>query len=137
MSQELGLRDSVTFTGHAAGTKKVEHLQEMHFAVNTSSKEGWGLTVLEANACGTCVIASDVLGLRDSVIDGETGLLYEYGNIEQLSQKIFLLLRDQRLRERLSEKALEWSKKFRWEDSARKTLELLEKTLAAARLSKM
>jgi glycosyltransferase involved in cell wall biosynthesis len=135
ITQELGLQDRVTFTGHAAGTKKVDYLHEMQFAVNTSSKEGWGLTVLEANACGTCVIASDVPGLRDAVIDGETGLLYKYGDIEQLAQKISLLLHDQALRNRLSYNALEWSKKFRWEDSARKALEVLEKTVAALSLS--
>jgi glycosyltransferase involved in cell wall biosynthesis len=137
ITQGLGLQDSVTFIGHAAGTKKVDYLHEMQFAVNTSSKEGWGLTVLEANACGTCVIASDVPGLRDSVIDGETGLLYKYGDIEQLAQKISFLLHDQGLRKRLSNNALEWSRKFRWEDSARKALEVLEKTVAAARLSIM
>jgi glycosyltransferase involved in cell wall biosynthesis len=136
ISQELGLQDSVAFAGHVAGTRKVDYLHEMQFAVNTSSKEGWGLTVLEANACGTCVIASDVPGLRDAVIDGETGLLYEYGDIEQLAQKISLLLHDEGLRKRLSYNALEWSKKFRWEDSARKALEVLKKTIAAWRLSK-
>jgi glycosyltransferase involved in cell wall biosynthesis len=132
ITQELALRDSVEFTGYVSVGKKVEHLQEMCFVVNTSSKEGWGLTVLEANACGTCVIASNVPGLRDSVIDDETGLLYEYGNIEQLAEKMALLLRDQALTSRLSKNALEWSKKFRWENSARKTLEVLEKTVASA-----
>jgi glycosyltransferase involved in cell wall biosynthesis len=131
LAQELRLGGSVEFTGYAGGEKKVELLQEMHFLVNTSSKEGWGLTVLEANACGTCVIASDVPGLRDSVIDGETGLLYEYGNIEQLAEKISLLLRDEQLRVRLSKNAVEWSMRFRWDDSARKTIEVLEKVIAS------
>jgi len=139
LAQQLGLHTCVEFTGYVSAETKVEYLQQMHFVVNTSSKEGWGLTVLEANACGTCVIASDVPGLRDSVIDGETGILYEYGNIEQLAQKISLLLRDQRLRERLSENAFEWSKKFRWEDSAKTTIEVLEKVIAlkGKSLSKM
>ena len=60
------------------------------------------MTVTEANACGAPAVASDVPGLRDAVIDGETGLLYEYGNIEQLAEKILLLLRDEHLRMRLS-----------------------------------
>jgi glycosyltransferase involved in cell wall biosynthesis len=137
ITQELGIQESVTFTGHVAGTRKVDYLHEMWFAVNTSSKEGWGLTVLEANACGTCVIASDVPGLRDAVVDGETGLLYKYGDIEQLAQKISLLLRDSKLRDRLSRNALEWSNKFRWEDSAQKALEVLKKTIDAASLSSM
>jgi len=47
-------------------------------------------------------VASDVPGLRDAVIDGETGLLYEYGNIEQLAEKILLLLRDERLSHAIS-----------------------------------
>jgi glycosyltransferase involved in cell wall biosynthesis len=135
IAQENGLGDSVEFAGYVSVEKKIEYLQEMHFVVNSSSKEGWGLTVLEANACGTCVIASDVPGLRDAVVDGETGLLYEYGNVRQLADKISLLLHDQQLRKRLSDNALEWSKKFRWEDSARKTLEVLEKAVASATAS--
>jgi len=130
MTRDLGLQEKVEFTGFVDSETKVRYLQEMHVMVNTSSKEGWGLTVIEANACGTCVIASDVPGLRDSVVDGETGLLYEYGNIEQLAEKIMLLLRDEHLRNRLSRNALEWSRKFRWEDSARKTLEVLARTVA-------
>ena len=46
-------------------------------AVYPSLKEGWGLTNIEANACGTAVIAANSPGLRDSVKDGETGFLYE------------------------------------------------------------
>lgn len=130
MAYEMGLQEKIEFTGYIDVETKVRYLQEMHFLVNTSSKEGWGLTVVEANACGTCVIASDVPGLRDSVVDGETGLLYEYGNIEQLAEKISLLLRDEHLRARLSMNALEWSKKFRWEDSAQKTLEILSSVVA-------
>jgi len=132
IAREHGLRDCVEFAGYVSVEKKIEYLQQMHFVVNSSSKEGWGLTVLEANACGTCVIASDVPGLRDSVIDGETGLLYEYANVQQLAGKISLLLRDQQLRKRLSDNAVEWSKKFRWEDSARKTLEVLEQAVVSA-----
>jgi len=132
IAREHGLRDCVEFAGYVSVEKKIEYLQQMHFVVNPSSKEGWGLTVLEANACGTCVIASDVPGLRDAVIDGETGLLYDYANVEQLAEKISLLLRDQQLRKRLSDNALEWSKRFRWEDSARKTLEVLEQAVVSA-----
>ena len=129
--RNLSLTESVEFTGYVSEDKKVQHLQEMHFVVNTSAKEGWGLTVVEANACGTCVIASDVPGLRDSVIEGQTGLLYGYGNIGQLAEKMALLLRDEELRKRLSENALKWSENFRWEESAKKTLEILQKAVSS------
>jgi len=62
------------------------------YCINTSAKEGWGLTVIEANACGTPTVSSNVQGLRDAVVDGETGLLYEYGNREQLAEKILFIV---------------------------------------------
>jgi glycosyltransferase involved in cell wall biosynthesis len=101
----------------------------MRLVVNTSAKEGWGLTVIEANACGIPVIASDVPGLRDSVIDERTGLLYEYGNIEQLAQKIMLVMRDDNLRNRLAAEARVWAESFRWEISADRMLQVLEEAI--------
>ena len=83
-------RGPTTFTGFVSEEEKVKYLNEMHVAVNTSAKEGWGLTAIEANACGTPTVSSNVQGLRDAVVDGETGLLYEYGNREQLAEKILL-----------------------------------------------
>jgi glycosyltransferase involved in cell wall biosynthesis len=129
LSTELGISDSTEFTGYVSEEEKAKYLQQMHLVVNTSSKEGWGLTVIEANACGTCVIASDVHGLRDSVVDGKTGLLYEYGNIQQLAAKMKHLLRDDDLRERLSQHAIEWAQRFDWDVSARKVVEVLERTI--------
>jgi glycosyltransferase involved in cell wall biosynthesis len=127
MTQAVGLGRVVEFTGFVPERKKVDLLQQMWFKVTTSSKEGWGLTVLEANACGTPVIASNVQGLRDAVRDNETGLLYTYGDVNDLSSKIRMLLTDHQLRERLTQGAIEWSKEFDWEIAARQTIEFLKK----------
>ncbi len=129
--EELGLEDHVEFKGFVSDEDKVKCLQQMHFVVNTSSKEGWGLTVVEANACGTCVIAANVPGLRDSVVDGQTGLLYEYGNIQQLAERIIFLLRNPDVRERLSQGAIRWAQSFDWNVAAQRTLEIIEKTVQA------
>jgi glycosyltransferase involved in cell wall biosynthesis len=91
------------------------------------------LTVIEANACGTPVVESDVPGLRDSVLDGQTGLLYEYGNIEQLVEKISLVLRDERFRSRLAEGALRWASSFTWESSADKMEDVLREAINRGR----
>ncbi len=129
MTNELGLSSTVEFTGFVTEERKVEMLQQMWFKVTTSSKEGWGLTVLEANACGTPVIASNVQGLRDAVKDGETGLLYEYGNVNDLYSKILTLLTNRQLRERLTNGAIQWARQFDWEIAAKQTIELLERRL--------
>jgi glycosyltransferase involved in cell wall biosynthesis len=127
IARELGISDFVTFTGFVSDEEKIQRLNEMHIAVNTSAKEGWGLTVIEANACGTPTVSSNVQGLRDAVVDEETGLLYEYGDREQLAEKILLLLRDEHLRERLASNALQWAKKFDWNTAAEQTMEVIER----------
>lgn len=129
-ARELGIADSVEFAGYLSQTEKVRQLHQMSVAVNCSAKEGWGLTVIEANACGVPVIASDVPGLRDSVVDEKTGLLFEYGNVEQLAQKILLVLRDENLRARLRGEAIEWARTFNWDDSANKMVDFLERVIA-------
>ncbi|MDE3058534.1 MAG: glycosyltransferase family 4 protein [Bacteroidota bacterium] len=127
LARTFGISDFVAFTGFVSEEEKVRCFNEMHVAVNTSAKEGWGLTVIEANACGTPTVSSNVQGLRDAVIDGETGLLYEYGNREQLAEKILLLLRDEHLREQLASHALQWAEKFDWNIAAEQTMEVIER----------
>lgn len=129
MAGQLGLHNVVEFTGFVSEQRKIELLQSMWCKVTTSSKEGWGLTVIEANACGTPVIASNVEGLRDAVKDGETGLLYTFGSVQDLSEKLVRILTDETLRNRLAANAVEWSKQFDWEKAAQTTLELLTKRL--------
>ena len=133
LARELGVSGAVHFTGFVAPEEKVRLLNQMDVVVNTSAKEGWGLTVIEANACGVPVVASDVPGLRDSVVDGTTGLLYEYGNIEQLSEKVCLVLRDAILRKRLADEALRWAATFTWERSADRMIELMERAVRERR----
>jgi glycosyltransferase involved in cell wall biosynthesis len=127
IAASLGLGTAVQFAGYVAEEQKIVLLQSMWCKVATSSKEGWGLTVIEANACGTPAIASDVPGLRDSVRDNETGLLYPYGDVEALARRIILLLEDAALRRRLSEGAVGWAKQFDWETAADRTIEFLER----------
>ena len=129
LSHELQINHAATFTGFLPLEEKVRLLNQIQIVVNTSAKEGWGLTVTEANACGVPAVASDVPGLRDAVIDGETGLLYEYGNIEQLAEKILLLLRDEHLRSRLKNGALEYAQSLTWDKSAIIMFDVIEHVL--------
>jgi glycosyltransferase involved in cell wall biosynthesis len=96
----------------------------------TSPKEGWGLTCLEAEACGTPVIASDSPGLREAVRHEETGLLVRHGDREALRGAMERLVSDEALRARLREGALRFAGRFSWERCADETLDLIERAIA-------
>jgi glycosyltransferase involved in cell wall biosynthesis len=107
-------RGSVTFTGFLSESDKIGWLQRAAVLVQPSRKEGWGLTVLEANACGTPVVATDVPGLRDSVRHGVSGLLAA-PNAVSLGASLVAVLGDPALRERLAWGARAWAGRFTWE----------------------
>ena len=130
IAHELQIDASVEFLGFIPEGEKAKALQKMNFVVNTSSKEGWGLTVVEANACGIPVIAANVQGLRDSVIDGKTGLLYEYADIADLVSKMRSLLVDAQRRDELRREAIRWAKSFDWENAANETMKYLNLTIS-------
>jgi glycosyltransferase involved in cell wall biosynthesis len=96
----------------------------------TSPKEGWGLSVVEANLCGTPVVASNSPGLRESVVDGRTGFLVPHGDVPALVRRIDDLLSDADLYGRMRAAALEWGRGFTWERSTRETLALMERACA-------
>jgi glycosyltransferase involved in cell wall biosynthesis len=129
LTKNLELQDTIEFKGFVSEEDKVAYLQKMHFVVNTSSKEGWGLTVVEANACGRTVIAANVQGLRDSVVNEKTGLLYEYGNVQELAQKIIYLLKNEDVVSELEKNAIDWAASFDWDVAAKKTMGLIEDCL--------
>ncbi len=117
----LRVADRVRFTGYVPEATKVGIIRRSWGVVCPSLKEGWGLTNIEANACGTPVVCSDVPGLRDSARDGETGLLYPYGDVAALADRLRRLLADAPLRERLTAGGLQWAQQFHWDDTARET----------------
>lgn len=124
-ARSLGLADDIEFPGYVPSAEKVERMRKSHVATLPSLKEGWGLTNIEANSVGTAVVAANSPGLRDSVRDGQTGFLYEYGNIEQFAEKLLMILTDDALRHRLEQGGLEWAEKFNWDRAARKFEKLL------------
>jgi glycosyltransferase involved in cell wall biosynthesis len=86
--------------------------------------EGFGLPVLEAMACGTPVAVADNSSLGEIV--GDSGLLFEAKNIEQLTQTLQSILEDSQLKSALREKGLERVKSFNWEKCAKETLEWIK-----------
>jgi glycosyltransferase involved in cell wall biosynthesis len=85
LARSLDLGERVRFLGFVSDAGKLALLRGAWALVFTSPKEGWGITNLEAAACGTPVIASDSPGLRDSVRHGETGYLVPHGDVAALA----------------------------------------------------
>lgn len=97
---------------------KVDLMQKSWALLLPSVKEGWGMVVTEAAACGTPAIVTDVTGLRDSVMDGKSGIIVPSNpSPEEYAEAILTILHDKSLRDRLSEGAIAWSKRFDWDKS--------------------
>ena len=122
----LGLTDVITFTGHVSEDEKIKLYQKSWVFVNPSLIEGWGITTIEANACGTPVVASNVAGLRDAVHNPHSGFLVPYGNIAEFAKSITQLLTDTRLRHKMSLESIIWARKFDWNQSAKTGLAILK-----------
>lgn len=127
VAKSLGLESQVHFHGHIPRQRIVETLYRSHLFLNPSPKEGWGLTVIEANECGVPVVASRRPGLVDSVRDRETGLLADYGDDADFAAKALELLTDPPLWRAMSENAVRWARSFSWDDAAVATEDLLER----------
>lgn len=122
---DLKIQKSVSFLGKVSEKEKLRTLQEAWVCVNPSMMEGWGITVIEANACGTPVVASNVPGLRDSVRDGETGMLVPHGNADLLAARIVFFLTDENLRKTFSRRAIAWAQHFEWETSSERFIRII------------
>ncbi len=112
------LESVVTCKGYVSVQEKIDLYQKAWVVMNPSSMEGWSITTIEANACGTPVVAANVPGLRDSVKHRQTGLLVTLGDIDGYAQALFSLLTNASLRAIMSRSAREWAETFTWEKSA-------------------
>jgi len=111
---ELGIADLVTFLGAQAQDALPDHYSAADVVVMPSYYESFGMVALEAMACGTPVIASQVGGLSFTVQDGVTGFLVPGQDPPALAEKITLLLKDQALRNKLGTQGIERAEQHSW-----------------------
>jgi glycosyltransferase involved in cell wall biosynthesis len=116
--QRIAIRD-VTFFGFVSTKEKEELTSRAHLLIVPAVREGWGLVVTEANAVGTPAVGYDVPGLRDSIRDRETGILVKEHSHSALATAAISLLKDPDRLTKYSEKALEFSRQFSWDKTAK------------------
>jgi glycosyltransferase involved in cell wall biosynthesis len=121
--EEAGVGGAVRLVGHLDDDELVSLYRRAWALVSASAREGWGMTVTEAAACGTPAVVSRIAGHLDAVEDGVTGLLFD--NEDQFVKGIDRVLADGTFRARLSGAALERSGRYSWEATALGTLDLL------------
>jgi glycosyltransferase involved in cell wall biosynthesis len=133
LAADLGLGQAVQFLGFVDEPTKLTLLRRAVANVFPSPKEGWGITVMEAAACGTPSLASDSPGLRDSVRDGLTGLLVPHGDPEALATAMLRLAGDRELVDRLGTAARQHALTKGW-DAAADQVEAHLRDLAAGKV---
>lgn len=127
---DRGLASCVEFTGFVPEQDKIDWIRRAAIVVQTSEKEGWGMTMIEANVCHAVPIASDVPGLRDSVQHDRTGLVVPYADVVALADAIVRVLTDAGLRARLLREGAAWGARFGWDEAADHAADLLEHAIA-------
>lgn len=123
---KLGINKKAKFWGFVTEEKKFELLGRGYILVNPSVREGWGLVVIEAAYIGTPTVGYDVVGLRDSIKNGETGILCEKNPIS-CAQAVLSLMSDQKKYQMMVQNCFRWARQFSWDKSVKKSLTLIEK----------
>lgn len=129
----LGVAGAVRFLGFVSEEEKRTLLRRSWATVFPSPKEGWGITNVEAAACGTPAVAADSPGLRDSVRHEHTGLLVPCDDLPALAAALTRLAADPALVARLGAGGRAFAEALSWDAAAAQTADHLTATIRATR----
>jgi glycosyltransferase involved in cell wall biosynthesis len=128
---ELDATEWLSLPGHVSDAELVDWYRRAWVVASASQREGWGMTLTEAAACGTPAVATNIAGHRDAVLDGQSGLLVD--DPQELGAALARVLGDDVLRSRLARGALARARWFTWPATARRALEALAEEAARRR----
>jgi glycosyltransferase involved in cell wall biosynthesis len=120
---ETGAERWIRLAGHVSDDELLELYRKAWVVASAAAREGWGMTLTEAAACGTPAVATRIAGHLDAVVDGRTGILVD--RREEFVDALDRLLRDGDVRSHMSRAATEHAARFTWAATARGTLEVL------------
>jgi D-inositol-3-phosphate glycosyltransferase len=129
LCKELGMEDLVLFLGKRAQETLPYYYSAADMLIMPSYYESFGMVALEAMACGTPVIVSQVGGLPYLVQNGKTGFVVPSGDPEVLVDPLNQLMNDNELRERLGNQAAAYAKNYSWELIAKKINKVYQELL--------
>ena len=120
--QQLHLEDRCIFLGRVSSEDLLCLYNSAQVLVQPSYYEGFGLPPLEAMACGTPVIVSNVSSLPEVV--GDAGFLVDPNSVDELAVALWRVLTDEPLRKQCIERGFKRAQSFSWDKAARQTLEV-------------
>jgi D-inositol-3-phosphate glycosyltransferase len=124
LCDDLSVGQTVVFLGKRDQDKLPYYYSAAELVVMPSHYESFGMVALEAMACGTPVIASEVGGLAYLVKDGETGFTIPDQEPDMLCEKISWLLNDHELHATMSQQAVQYAQDYAWEKIAKQILDV-------------
>ncbi|MEA3398177.1 MAG: glycosyltransferase family 4 protein [Patescibacteria group bacterium] len=127
LAADLGVKDSIKLKPTMPHSEYIKEFKQAEIMVCPSLAEGLGIAFIEAQACGTPVIGTNVGGILDVIQNNENGLLIEPKNSNAIADAIIRLLTDKELANRLRERAFETVKRFDWENIIHKFDEIYQK----------
>jgi glycosyltransferase involved in cell wall biosynthesis len=127
--KKLNLNGKVRIFGRVDEQKKYKLLKKSHVLIIPSIREGFPIVPLEANAMGTPAIGFNVPGVRDVIKHEETGLILRKDDMKGLVNALITLFEDHDFRNKLSLKALQWAKRFTWENTFQKFSQVLSRRI--------
>ena len=126
LAKNKKVEDVIEFLGFISEDEKREILSRSWISVNTSPKEGWGLTSIEAQASETPSIVPNSPGLIETVENGKTGYVYPFGDKKTLALYIIDLLNDKEKVITMGKEGRRWASNFTWDNSAKKMKNFIE-----------
>lgn len=129
LTASLDLTGRVRFLGFVSESEKLALLRRAWATAFASPKEGWGLTNIEASACGTPVVASNSPGIRESVRDGETGFLVPHGDTAAMAAALQRLCTSPELVARVGASGRAFAESFTWDRAAEETAAHLQQVI--------
>ena len=127
--EELGISDRVHFLGRIGDEKLKDLYSQASICILGSEKEGWGLVAMEAQSFGCPVVGFFVPGIKDSVINGETGILVKFGDVKAMGDALNTLSRNEEKLKWMSANAIKRSKEYTWDVSYSEFMQEFRKIL--------
>ena len=124
--KKLGIEEFVVYVGKRPFKEMPKFYARCDIIAGASMAEGFGFMYAEASRCGKAVVATKAGSIPEIILDGKTGILVPPRDPEALAKAIIKLLSNKKKADRMGRRGAEYTKKFTWENSVKKHIEVYE-----------